>query len=163
MILKIAEIHTLASQIDTFDQDFLKRTKAVVDTFNSEYKQKQEEFTTRLRELQGEFEEKIKEFKTAVSDGTTFVSNVQKDHIEKIEKGYNELSDKLIFLDEKQQVLMSNIDVFDKADSFISTLNKDLELIKKEMSVIEPQRQKIRLVENEFQKIKEKVETSITA
>jgi DNA repair exonuclease SbcCD ATPase subunit len=73
------EIGSCQQKLTSFEKRLSEETHTVLSGFESRYKQKQDEFTKRLRELQAGFEEKIKEFKASINEGTAFLLNTRKE------------------------------------------------------------------------------------
>ncbi len=148
------ELKENASGVIQLETDLRNKTEASMENFKREYETFILEIQKRNRDMQIEFDKKIKDFRMISSETKDKTDQLQKKLYGKIEENYKILAVNLQEIDKRQKGFISQTKIFDRADSLKVHLQESIEDLKTELIRVEAQGTEVRETERKFTSIK---------
>ncbi|MCK5674471.1 MAG: hypothetical protein KAH95_13915, partial [Spirochaetales bacterium] len=148
------ELKENAAGIIQLETDLRSKTESSVENFNREYDTFILEIQKKNRDMQVEFDKKVKEFRLISGETKEKTDQLQKKLYGKIEENYKILAVNLQEIDKRQKGFISQTKIFDRADSLKVSLQEAIEDLKSELIKVEAQSNEAREAERKFGSIK---------
>jgi len=148
------ELKENAAGIIQLESDLRSKTDNSLENFNREYDTFILEIQKKNRDMQIEFDKKVKEFRLISSETKEKTDQLQKKLYGKIEENYKILSVNLQEIDKRQKGFISQTKIFDRADSLKISLQEAIEDLKAELVKVEAQSNEARETERKLGSIK---------
>ncbi len=147
------ELKENASGIVLLQTDLRNKTEASVENFNREYETFILEIQKKNRDMQVDFDKKIKDFRLISSENRSKTDQLQKKLYGKIEENYKILAVNLQEIDKRQKGFINQTKIFDRADSLKISLQESIEDLKSELVKVEAQSNESREIKRKFSSI----------
>ncbi|MCK5202077.1 MAG: hypothetical protein KAR21_27180, partial [Spirochaetales bacterium] len=147
------ELKENASGIVLLQSDLRNKTETAVENFNREYETFILEIQKKNRDMQVEFDKKIKDFRLISSENKSKTDQLQKKLYGKIEENYKILAVNLQEIDKRQKGFINQTKIFDRADSLKIGLQESIEDLKSELVKVEAQSDEAREIKRRFSSI----------
>ncbi len=148
------ELKENAAGIFQLELDLRNKTDSSLENFNREYDAFILEIQKKNRDMQIEFDKKVKEFRLISSETKEKTDQLQKKLYGKVEENYKILSVNLQEIDKRQKGFISQTKIFDRADSLKISLQEAIEDLKAELVKVEAQSNEARETERKLGSIK---------
>lgn len=134
------EISSLRDSVTALESDLGRRSEAALETFRRDYEAFTVDFQKKSRDITGELDQRLKEFRTAAQDTRDKAEQLQKKLFGKIEDHYNLLTVNLEEIDKKQKSFISQTKVFERADTLKLELQESIEDLKNDIAKVDLQK-----------------------
>ncbi len=148
------ELKENAAGIIRLEADLRSKTDSSLDNFNREYDAFVLEIQKKNRDMQVEFDRKVKDFRLISTETKEKTDQLQKKLYGKIEENYKILSVNLQEIDKRQKGFINQTKIFDRADSLKIGLQEAIEDLKNELVKVEAQSNEARETERKLASIK---------
>jgi hypothetical protein len=148
------ELKENAAGIIQLETDLRTKTDSSVENFNREYDTFILEIQKKNRDMQVEFDKRIKEFRFISGETKEKSDQLQKKLYGKIEENYKILAVNLQEIDKRQKGFINQTKVFDRADTLKISLQEAIEDLKSELVKVEAQSNEAREAERKFGSVK---------
>ncbi len=148
------ELKENAAGIIQLETDLRGKTDSSIENFNREYDEFILEIQKKNRDMQVEFDKKIKDFRLISGETKEKTDQLQKKLYGKIEENYKILAVNLQEIDKRQKGFINQTKIFDRADSLKVSLQEAIEDLKSELVKVEVQSNEAREAERKFGSIK---------
>ncbi|MBN1697869.1 MAG: hypothetical protein JW881_10185 [Spirochaetales bacterium] len=149
------DLDSISSRFRQFEEEVEEKTGTYFEAFDRDYGRKQEEFTAKLKDVQGEFELQIRDLREDISSAKAYVEQKKNEQLVELEKRYNHLVMNLDTIEEKQEQLDERAKIFERTEAFIDKLEGELEAFNETAERIGPEREAMISMQKEFATIKE--------
>jgi DNA repair exonuclease SbcCD ATPase subunit len=147
------ELKENASGIVMLQADLRNKTETAMENFNREYETFILEIQKKNRDMQVEFDKRIKDFRLITSENRGKTEQLQKKLYGKIEENYKILAVNLQEIDKRQKGFINQTKIFDRADSLKISLQESIEDLKSELVKVEAQSNEAREIKRKFSSI----------
>lgn len=148
------ELKENAAGIIQLETDLRGKAESSIENFNREYDVFNLEIQKKNRDMQVEFDKKIKDFRLISGETKEKTDQLQKKLYGKIEENYKILAVNLQEIDKRQKGFINQTKIFDRADSLKVSLQEAIEDLKSELVKVEVQSNEAREAERKFGSIK---------
>lgn len=148
------ELDQLSDRIVSLDRELRERSGAALERFTHDSEAFFGEFQKKVKELQTESDQKMKEFRAAAQETREMVDSMQKKLYGKIEENAHILSINLTEIDKKQKGFIEQTKIFERADSLRVTLQESVEELKSQIDAMEVRYKELKDVEAQFLKVR---------
>ncbi|MEA1910368.1 MAG: hypothetical protein U9N32_01670, partial [Spirochaetota bacterium] len=148
------ELKENAAGIIQLESDLRSKTESSLENFNREYDTFILEIQKKNRDMQVEFDKKVKEFRLISGETKEKTDHLQKKLNGKIEENYKILAVNLQEIDKRQKSFINQTKIFDRADTLKVNLQESIEDLKSELVKVEVQSNEARELERKFGSIK---------
>lgn len=148
------ELKENAAGIVQLESDLRTKTESSLENFNREYDTFILEIQKKNRDMQVEFDKKVKDFRLISGETREKTDQLQKKLYGKIEENYKILAVNLQEIDKRQKSFINQTKIFDRADSLKVSLQEAIEDLKSELVKVEAQSNEAREAERKFGSIK---------
>ncbi|MCK5152791.1 MAG: hypothetical protein KAQ93_00405 [Spirochaetales bacterium] len=149
-----SELKENAAGIIHLEADLRSKTESSLENFNREYDTFILEIQKKNRDMQVEFDKKVKDFRLISGETREKTDQLQKKLYGKIEENYKILAVNLQEIDKRQKGFINQTKIFDRADSLKVSLQEAIEDLKSELVKVEAQSNEARETERKFGSIK---------
>ncbi len=148
------ELKENATGIIQLETDLCNKTETSMENFNREYESFILEIQKKNRDMQVEFDKRIKDFRLISAETRDKTDQLQKKLYGKIEENYKILAVNLQEIDKRQKGFINQTKIFDRADSLKISLQESIEDLKSELVKVEAQSNEARETERKFGSIR---------
>lgn len=148
------ELAQLSDRIVSLDRELRERSGTALETFTHDSEAFFGEFQKKVKELQTESDQKMREFRAAAQETREMVESMQKKLYGKIEENAHILSINLTEIDKKQKGFIEQTKIFERADSLRVTLQESVEELKSQIEAMEARYKELKDVEVQFLKVR---------
>ena len=147
------ELKENASGIVMLQTDLRNKTETSMENFTREHETFILEIQKKNRDMQVEFDKRIKDFRLISSENRGKTEQLQKKLYGKIEENYKILAVNLQEIDKRQKGFINQTKIFDRADSLKISLQESIEDLKSELIKVEAQSNEAREIKRKFSSI----------
>lgn len=148
------ELQALSQEIDRLETEVKSRSEKAISAFRAEYDSFAADLQARTKQLQGEAEQKLKDFRASSQEAFDKMELAQKRLASKIEETYHTLSQNFAEVDKRQKDFVAQTKIFARADTLKASLMEDIEELKKQIDGMKGEAKDLREVEKNFLKVK---------
>lgn len=140
----------------------MEEVRDILKTHKDEFDTEILDMQKRSRELEGEIDQKLRDFRQSSQDLNDKLAAVQQRLYEKVEESYNALSYNLKEIERRQKNFVNQTKIFERADTLKVTLHENIEELKGEISRVGGQVKEVKETEKKLLQMK-KVTDDVSA
>ncbi|NNM67759.1 MAG: hypothetical protein HKM06_07105 [Spirochaetales bacterium] len=148
------ELAQLRSGVEELENSLRVKTEAALETFRAEHDEFVQELQKKNRDLAGDIETKIRDYRTQVQDTREKAEAAQKKIFGRIEDQSSLLSINLEEIDKRQKAFIAQTKIFERADQMRQELQEAIEDLQNDLAKLEVQRKELFEVEGQITRIK---------
>ena len=152
------ELSDISARIIELKKHLSEKTESTFELFKKRQDEFEIEFKLKSQDLRSNIEEQIRDFKGTAGSMREKAGALQDKLFGKIEDGYKWLSEKLASMEKQQKHFVSQTKLFDRADKLKLDLERNIGELRKNLTILEPQRKDMRLIDGEFKNTRKLVE-----
>jgi chromosome segregation ATPase len=140
--------------VDELDGSLRSRSQAALEAFSREYDELAQEFQKKNRDLAGDIESRVRDYRDAVADTRDKAEAQQKKAFAKLDDQTAALSATLDEIDKRQKGFIAQTKIFERADTLRDDLTQAVEDLKADIARVEVQRKDLFEIEAAIARIK---------
>jgi DNA repair exonuclease SbcCD ATPase subunit len=153
-----SELAGIEGKIGDLKEQLDDKTVSVFSEFQRKQEELDQDFRLKSDSLKAEIDEQVAAFRSVSSDIKEKTETFREKLFGQIEENYRVLAQKLADIEEQQKDFLAQTKLFKKADSFKADLERNIGELKKNLTLLEPQRKDMQVIEAEFRNTRAIVE-----
>ncbi len=145
-----SELKELSTRVTSLQKHLNEKTASVFELFKKRQDEFELEFKLKSQDLRSEITEQVRAFRSAASDIKEKSTALKDKLFGKVEESYKWLSGRLSNMERQQKDFVSQTKLFDRADKLKLDLERNIGELRKNLTILEPQRKDMRVLEGEF-------------
>ncbi len=148
------EISLLKESVNQLEVDVSKRSEAALETFRRDYDSFTVDFQKKTREMTGDLDQRLKEFRSAAQETKDKAEALQKKLFGKIEDHFNLPVVTLEEIDKNQKSFISQTKIFERADILKLELQESIEDLKNDLAKVDLQKKDLVEMDSQMSRIR---------
>ncbi|MDC7240590.1 MAG: hypothetical protein PQJ50_09545, partial [Spirochaetales bacterium] len=153
------DLAAMSEKVYQLQSELKEKTDSTLERFNSDYNLFTLDFQKKLRESQNDAELKIREMRQGVADAREKMDAYQKKLVARVEEDTRHLTVTLEEIDKKQQEVIAQTQVFEKADRMKEALSRNLLELKGDIQKVDANMDRLKDYQNGFDRVQEQYQS----